>query len=79
MAILSWTLPIGKSSLEQELVEQVRGQLKALMEKALEAERDRCLQFGFYEHAPRFPLSHSHGDGVTLTNAEQFNGPEVLS
>jgi len=31
------------------------------------------------ENAPRFPLSHSHGDGATLTNAEQFNGPEVVS
>jgi len=31
------------------------------------------------ENASRFPLSHNHGDGVTLTNAEQFNGPEVVS
>jgi putative transposase len=31
------------------------------------------------ENAPRFPLSHSHGDGVTLIDAEQFNGPEVVS
>jgi transposase InsO family protein len=35
--------------------------------------------FAPLENASRFPLSHSHGDGVTLTNAEQFNGPEVVS
>ena len=33
-----------------------------------------------FENAWRFPLSHSHGGGgVTLTNAEQCNGPEVVS
>lgn len=58
MAILSWTLPIGKSSLEQEPVEQVRAQLKALIEKAPGAERDRYRQFGFYEHAPQFRLEY---------------------
>lgn len=31
------------------------------------------------ENASRFPLSHSSGDGVTLTNAEQVNGPEIVS
>jgi hypothetical protein len=35
--------------------------------------------FAPLENASRFPLSHSHGDGVTLTNAEQFNGLEVVS
>jgi hypothetical protein len=30
------------------------------------------------ENAPRFPLSHSHSDNAALTNAEQFNGTEVV-
>ncbi|HKW89848.1 MAG TPA: IS256 family transposase [Candidatus Acidoferrales bacterium] len=50
-----------KDFFEQELVEQVRGQLKALIEKALEAERDRYLQFGFYEHAPQFRFDYRNG------------------
>ena len=50
-----------KDFFEQELVEQVRAQLKALIEKALEAERDYYLQFGFYEHAPQFRFDYRNG------------------
>jgi len=50
-----------KDFFEQELVERVRAQLKALIEKALEAERDRYLQFGFYEHAPQFRFDYRNG------------------
>lgn len=50
-----------KEFFEQELVEQVRAQLKALIEKALEAERDRYLQFDFYEHAPQFRFDYRNG------------------
>lgn len=50
-----------KDFFEQELVERVRGQLKALIEKSLEAERDRYLQFGFYEHAPQFRFDYRNG------------------
>jgi putative transposase len=50
-----------KDFFEQELVEQVRGQLKMLIERALEAERDHYLQFGFYEHAPQFRFDYRNG------------------
>jgi putative transposase len=50
-----------KDFFEQELAEQVRAQLKALIEKALEAERDRYLHFGFYEHAPQFRFDYRNG------------------
>ncbi len=50
-----------KEFFEQELVEQVRAQLKALIEKALEAERDRYLDLGYYEHAPEFRLDYRNG------------------
>jgi putative transposase len=50
-----------KGFFEQELVEQVRSQLKALIEKALEAERDRYLHLGYYEHAPEFRLDYRNG------------------
>jgi hypothetical protein len=39
----------------------VRAQLKALIEKALEAERDRYGQFSFYEHAPQFRFDYRNG------------------
>jgi putative transposase len=50
-----------KDFFEEELAEQVRAQLKALLEKALEAERDYYLQFGFYEHAPQFRFDYRNG------------------
>ncbi len=51
----------GKEFFEQELHEQVRSQLKALIEKALEAERDRHLDLGYYEHAPQFRFDYRNG------------------
>lgn len=50
-----------KEFFTQELDEQVRAQLKALIEKALEAERDRYLDLGYYEHAPQFRLDYRNG------------------
>ena len=50
-----------KEFFEQELEQQVRGQLKGLMEKAREAERDRYLSLGYYEHAPEFRLDYRNG------------------
>jgi transposase-like protein len=50
-----------KEFFEQELEQQVRGQLKGLMEKALEAERDRYLSLGYYEHAPEFRWDYRNG------------------
>lgn len=50
-----------KDFFEQELVEQVRAQLKALIEKALEAERDYHLQLSYYEHAPQCRLDYRNG------------------
>src|SRR5260370_9858641 len=46
---------------EEELVERVRSQLKELIEKALEAERDHYLQLEPYEHAPRCRLDYRNG------------------
>jgi putative transposase len=50
-----------KDFFEEELVEQVRAQLKALIEKALEGERDRYLNLGYYEHDPEFRLDYRNG------------------
>src|SRR2546429_622007 len=50
-----------KEFFEAEMVEQVRSQLKALIEKALEAERDYYLQLGYYEHAPQCRLDYRNG------------------
>src|SRR5260370_9357178 len=50
-----------KEFFEEELVERVRSQLKALIEKALEAERDHYLQLEPYEHAPRCRLDYRTG------------------
>lgn len=51
----------SKEFFEQELDEQVRAQLKALIEKALEAERDRYLDLGYYEHDPEFRFDYRNG------------------
>jgi putative transposase len=51
----------GKEFFEQELVEQVRGQLKAMLEKALEAERDYYLDLGYYERSPQPRLDYRNG------------------
>jgi putative transposase len=50
-----------KEFFEQELDEQVRAQLKALIEQALEAERDRYLDLGYYEHNPEFRFDYRNG------------------
>jgi putative transposase len=50
-----------KDFFEQELEEQVRAQLKDWIEKALESERDRYLQLGYYEHDPEFRLDYRNG------------------
>lgn len=41
-----------KDFFESELLEQVRAQIKLLLETALGVERDRQLRLGYYEHAP---------------------------
>lgn len=50
-----------KEFFEAEMVEQVRSQLKALIEKALEAGRDYHLQLSYYEHAPQCRLDYRNG------------------
>ena len=50
-----------KEFFEGELVEQVRAQVKRMIEQALEAERDRYLDLGYYEHAPEFRLDYRNG------------------
>jgi putative transposase len=50
-----------KEFFEEELVERVRSQLKALIEKALEAERDHYLQLDPYQHAPQIRLDYRNG------------------
>ena len=47
-----------KDFFEQELMDLVRAQVKALVEKALEGERDRYLNLGYYEHSPEFRLDY---------------------
>ena len=50
-----------KDFFEEELGERVRSQLKALLEQALQRERDRHLQLGYYEHDPQFRLDYRNG------------------
>ena len=50
-----------KEFFETEMAEQLRSQLKALIEQALEAERDYHLQLNYYEHAPQSRLDYRNG------------------
>ena len=46
---------------QEDLLERVRAQIKALLEQALLAERDRYLQLGVYEHAPMSRVDYRNG------------------
>jgi len=46
---------------EQDWAEMARSQLKAIIEQALLAERDRYLELGYYEHAPLSRLDYRNG------------------
>ena len=50
-----------KEFFETEMAERLRTQLKALIEQALEAERDYHLQLNYYEHAPQCRLDYRNG------------------
>src|SRR3984893_14478716 len=50
-----------KEFFEIEMAERLRTQLKALIEQALEAERDYHLQLNYYERAPRCRLDYRNG------------------
>jgi putative transposase len=50
-----------KEFFESEMAEQLRSQLKALIEQALIAERDYYLQLNYHEHAPRCRLDYRNG------------------
>ena len=50
-----------KEFFETEMAEQLRSHLKALIEQALEAERDHHLQLSYYEHAPQCRLDYRNG------------------
>jgi len=50
-----------KEFFETEMAEQLRHQLKNMIEQALEAERDYYLQLNYYEHAPRCRLDYRNG------------------
>ncbi len=50
-----------KEFFETEMVEQLRTQLKVLIEQALVAERDHYLQLNYYEHAPQCRLDYRNG------------------
>jgi len=50
-----------KEFFETEMAERLRSQLKALLEQALEAERDYHLQLNYYEHAPQCRLDYRNG------------------
>ena len=50
-----------KEFFETEMAEQLRSQLKSMIEQALEAERDYYLQLNYYEHAPRCRLDYRNG------------------
>ncbi|HLZ91257.1 MAG TPA: transposase [Candidatus Acidoferrum sp.] len=50
-----------KEFFETEMTERLRSQLKALIEQALEAERDYHLQLNYYQHAPQCRLDYRNG------------------
>jgi transposase-like protein len=50
-----------KEFFEESLDDQVRSQVQALIEQALEAERDSYLQLGYYEHDPEFRVDYRNG------------------
>lgn len=50
-----------KEFFEDQMVEQVRGQVKRMIEQALERERDYHLQLTYYEHAPQCRLDYRNG------------------
>jgi putative transposase len=50
-----------KEFFETEMAEQLRSQLKSMIEQALEAERDYYLQLNYYEHAPQPRLDYRNG------------------
>jgi putative transposase len=50
-----------KEFFEEELEGRLRGQLKNLIEQALEVERDYHLQLGYYEHAPQPRTDYRNG------------------
>ncbi len=50
-----------KEFFEEEMLEQVRSQLKLLLEQAMLAEQDRYLDLGYYEHAPVSRLDYRNG------------------
>ncbi len=50
-----------KAFFEEEMGDQVRGQVKQMLERALEAERDHYLQLGYYEHDPEFRFDYRNG------------------
>src|SRR5260370_288076 len=50
-----------KEFFETEMAEQLRSQLKSMIEQALEAERDYYLQLNYYEHAPKCRLDYRNG------------------
>src|SRR5260370_40432182 len=47
-----------KEFFETEMADQLRSQLKSMIEQALEAERDYYLQLNYYEHAPTCRLAY---------------------
>src|SRR5260370_3712957 len=50
-----------KEFFETEMAEQLRSQLKSMIEQALEDERDYYLQLNYYEHAPKCRLDYRNG------------------
>lgn len=50
-----------KEFFEDQMGEQVRGQVKRMIEQALEVERDYYLQLGYYEHATQCRLDYRNG------------------
>ena len=50
-----------KEFFEQDLAEWARCQVKQILEQALEAERDRYLNLGHYEHSPQPRLDYRNG------------------
>jgi len=64
-----------KEFFETEMAEQLRSQLKSMIEQALEAERDYYLQLNYYEHAPQPRLDYRNGTSSGTSSPSSVTWP----
>jgi hypothetical protein len=63
-----------KEFFEVQMGEQVRCQVKRMIEQALKGERNYYLQLGYYEHSPQCRLDYSNGYPTSWACSSLTNG-----